>query len=309
MNHEPSPADLERAVEALRGAARSIAERELADVAPRPDFADIVARAHRIDPAAVPHGWIDAARRGVAPRPTIARRRPHGRAAAYALGLAAALLLALGLHQGLTPRQAPLAAPGSLAGLQVEPGAPRPAALTPPPAPEPVPQIMSQESCPTGQDCTLGPRSTCPEGQDCTAARPGRARPRGPRAGAAEGLAARLRRLDDEAEALLRAGDLAGADDRYVEIVAIGGARPEVEHALVDRLGLARTRRDAAAQRRLWQLYLERFPRGGFADDARAGLCRGAAGSASAACWSRYLAEFPAGVHRREAEGNVEAAP
>jgi RNA polymerase sigma-70 factor (ECF subfamily) len=36
----------------------------------RPDFAEIVARAHRIDPKAVPYGWIDAARRGAPARPT-----------------------------------------------------------------------------------------------------------------------------------------------------------------------------------------------------------------------------------------------
>jgi len=305
VNHHGSSPE-ERAVAALRDAARADAERELARAA-RPDFADIVARAHRIDAAAVPHGWIDAARRGVAPRPTAPPRRPGRRAIACGLGLAAALLLALGLRQGLAPRQAPTAAPGSLAGLQVAPDAPRGAARLDPPAPAPAPQNMAKEPCPIGQDCS--PPETCPEGQACSAPRAERASRRPARAGGGEGLAARLRRLDDEAEALLRAGDLAGADDRYVEIVAIGGARPEVEHALVDRLGLARTRRDAAAQRRLWRLYLERFPRGGFADDARAGLCRGDPGGASAACWARYLAEFPAGVHRREAEAAVEAAP
>ena len=63
MNHEHG-ADDERAVDELRAAARALAQHELASVGSRPDFAEIVARAHRIDPEAVPHGWIDAARRG-----------------------------------------------------------------------------------------------------------------------------------------------------------------------------------------------------------------------------------------------------
>ena len=158
--------------------------------------------------------------------------------------------------------------------------------------------------CPEGQVGCGATTTSCPEGQcesPAAGTRPVR-RSRAPRGEAGEDLVARLRRLDDEAEALLHAGDLAGADERYVEIVAIGGVRPAVEHAFVDRFGLARVRRDLASQRRLWRAYLERFPRGSFADDARAGLCRSEDLAARAACWSRYLADFPAGAHRGEAE-------
>ncbi|HEY0135188.1 MAG TPA: hypothetical protein VGB85_13965, partial [Nannocystis sp.] len=202
--------------------------------------------------------------------------------------------------------------PGSLAGL-LGAVADRRAAVEAARERPPAPAV----TCPEGQVCTDGAAGqTCPAGQACVAqctcpaGQPGCApgcgsRPEAPvvrrRPRAGEDLATRLRRLDDAAEALLGAGDLAGADERYVEIAAIGGTRPEVEHAFADRFGLARTRRDTASQRRLWRAYLERFPRGGFADDAHAGLCRTAPDDEHGACWARYLENFPAGAHRREA--------
>jgi hypothetical protein len=339
VSHEHGPGEAEGAVDELRAAARILADRELAGANPRPDFAEIVARAHRIDPQAVPHGWIDAARRGV---PAAPAAPPRPRTTSLVLAVAAALLLALALKQGLTARHEP-GASASLAGLH---GAGHEALPVAPREPDPKPTCLEGQTCaptttcPNGQpDCTnLGtcpngqacaPATTCPNGQpdctnpvtcppgqpDCESTRAGTCppgqpdctRPRPPsrrraaRAGG-ESLADRLRRLDDEAEALLRAGDLAGADERYVEIAAIGGSRPEVEHAFADRFGLARARSDAASQRRLWRAYLDRFPRGSFADDARAGLCRGDTGPERDACWSRYLEAFPNGAYRREAE-------
>ncbi len=362
MSHEQGSE--EASIAALGAAARGVAERELGAAGPRPEFAEIVARAHRIDPRAVPYGWIDAARRGRPAPPTRPVRRGPG--AALVLALAAALVLALVLQQGLGRREH-AATPGSLAGLLGGAEPSRPASV--PGAggcPEgqvgcekgvgcPEGQVGCEKAggCPEGQvgcekgvGCAEGQvgceqAAGCPEGQvgcekavSCPAGQVGCEQAAGcaegqvgceqaagcpegqvgceqavaaptvrrPRASRGEDLTARLQRLDDEAEALLRAGDLAGADERYVEIVAIGGARPAVEHAFVDRFGLARTRRDLASQRRLWRAYLERFPRGSFADDARAGLCRSEDAATRAACWSGYLADFPAGAHRGEAE-------
>lgn len=340
MSEGHLPEDLERTVDGLRTAARALADHDLAASGPRPDFADIVARAHRIDPSAVPYGWLDAARRGLPTAPP-ARRSP--RTALY-LGLAAALLLALGLARGLASRTP--AAPGSLAGRHAgtTPAGGAAPALADDCGASTCPggqvcnaetctsgQVCNAETCASGQVCNAGTcapgpvckAGTCPPGQVCKAgtgctpeqAAPGRAAPAerpGRRVRAAEpreDLGERLRRLDDEAEAALRAGDLAGADARYAEIVTLGGSRPEAELAFVDRFGLARARADLAAQRALWRAYLDRFPRGDFAEDARAGLCRSAAARERAACWRDYLARFPGGEHRAEAADAAEATP
>ena len=314
MSHEHGPDD-ERAVDELGAAARALAGRELASVGSRPDFAEIVARAHRINPETVPHGWIDAARRGVPARPAAPPRR---RMTSLVLAVAAALVLALALKQGLGARHEPAPA-GSLAGLQgadhspqqATPARPAEPATTCPPGhitcPQSQPDALAVETCPPGHvGCAPGNVGTCLPGQaDCAGPPPAASRRRSART-EGEGLAARLRRLDDEAEAMLAAGDLAGADERYVEIAAIGGARPEVEHAFADRFGLARARRDASSQRRLWQAYLERFPRGSFADDARAGLCRSEPEPKRGACWAGYLEAVPDGAYRREAEAEAQ---
>lgn len=110
-----------------------------------------------------------------------------------------------------------------------------------------------------------------------------------------------LRTLDDEAQRLLEAGDLVQADQALRTIVRRGGKSGLAQLAYGDLFTLAHRTGDRGEQRALWQQYLEAFPRGRFADDARAGLCRHAPANEQGGCWRRYLADFPTGAYHRQA--------
>jgi hypothetical protein len=282
MTSSPSP----RAVDVLVRAAAATAERELAEPRPRPPFAGVVARAHRIDPAQVPARWLGGAHT-VDDEPVAPRRRLGG----YLLAAAAAALLALGVQRGLQGRRLADDADGFQAGASGRDDAP--AALAPH---DPTPTASPAADLPTAPPNIHTPTaSTDPPNTPTPTTLP--TTPAPPR----ESLDDLLRRLDDEAEARMQVGDLAGADERYAEIVRRGGRRVQVELAFADRFHLARQRGDRAALHRLWAAYLARFPRGQFADDARAGQCRDAAPDERPACWRRYTDDFPRGSYAAEA--------
>ena len=107
--------------------------------------------------------------------------------------------------------------------------------------------------------------------------------------------------LAGEAQAHWRAGRRDEAQRLFARIVARGGRSRAAEMAFADLFTLAHQQGDAGAQRRWWRAYLRRFPKGRFADDARAGLCRGEARAEQGACWAEYLEDFPHGSFREEA--------
>lgn len=111
-----------------------------------------------------------------------------------------------------------------------------------------------------------------------------------------------LHRLESRAQAAVAAGDLELADRLYRDLIGRGGKSVLVELAYADRFTIARRRGGTDARRQLYAEYLRKFPRGRFADDARAGLCRIAAASDKPKCWQRYVADFPAGAYRSHAE-------
>lgn len=329
--------------------ARRHLDHELATSAAAPDLAASVARAHQLDPSAVPAQVVqDVA--GMAPlaqlRPSagrgarvredmsdraalapftaslrdqleadlarqihrgallaasgsgpavppipLARRRPW---TALALALAAAVLLALGLSGVLTARRArPDADPGAAAlserdphGAQVTHGAKTSPKPGPPGPSEPVPRDSSMTSSAPGPedssatepaaDRRTPPREPVPGDSSAVAPerhvgarmRPRRPAPEPPTPAAAEPAEDPLVALDREAQQRWRAGDLRGAADKFAEIVqrAPGSRAAEAAHgdlfALEHQLG-----GDPVGP---WRAYLRQFPRGRYADDARA---------------------------------------
>jgi hypothetical protein len=113
---------------------------------------------------------------------------------------------------------------------------------------------------------------------------------------------AALRRAAEEAHALWRAGDLKAAEQRFESIVAKGRRGVLIELAWADLFSIARQRGDDDRRVARWRSYLRAFPRGRFADDARAGLCRTGGG---AKCWRAYLDDLPRGSYRHEAEAAI----
>jgi len=110
-----------------------------------------------------------------------------------------------------------------------------------------------------------------------------------------------LEGLDAEAEAAWQAGDYAGAEARFRQIVALSPGSRAADLSYGDLFTLARQRSGPEQEKALWREYLAAFPRGRYADDARAGLCRRGEPDERPACWQQYLTDFPAGVHRSQA--------
>jgi hypothetical protein len=113
--------------------------------------------------------------------------------------------------------------------------------------------------------------------------------------------AERLALLDEQAYALLRAGQYEQATRRFRTIVEIGGRSEYAELAFGELFALARRDKRDDGLDNLWPAYLKRFPSGRYADAARAGLCRRTPEQSQRACWTDYLLEHPHGAARSEA--------
>lgn len=311
-----------------------------------PDFAAVVEAAHARDPKLVPFAALveaqdlapivplgdsssrlsstqnaefmailadaraDAVADAAAARPTKAPVPPArwSRRWLWGLAAAAAVLLAVSAQSILATRQtasrdAATQAPWweraadsarEAEHLTPEP-APRPRQHQPRPEPTPLPEVTPDPLPEPAPIITPEPAPSEPV-QKASKPRPAR-----------ETAADRLRRLDAEAEAAWQSGDYTGAERRYREILSLAPGSRAADLSYGDLFALSRQRSGPDAEEALWREYLAAFPRGRYADDARAGLCRRAAPGERPACWQQYLADFPAGVHRTQATRALEA--
>lgn len=329
-------------VQAARDAA-ALLDAQIAAARPAPDFAAMLARARALDPDAVPadppplapviplaragsddagalapftaalRGELDAkiAERRMASIPPLAapgRKRTLAVALGVAFAAAAALLLVfvapdrLGLRGGSS---------GVAANADVEPAD----ALAAEPAGRPEQPVREDiriiPALPPAREPEVAPVVDQPRPEPAPA--PGR-RPKkaAPKDMPEQTPAPAGPSLEDEAQALWERGELAAAERKYREIVDLAGKGQRAELAYGDIFALAKQIRGAEGQAAAWREYLQKFPAGRFADDARAGLCRRAAADERAACWQDYLDRHPRGSHRKQAEAALadrEATP
>jgi hypothetical protein len=118
----------------------------------------------------------------------------------------------------------------------------------------------------------------------------------------------RILALDAEAQRLWAAGELEAAQEVFRALLELAGHSRHADLAYGDLFTLTHQRKDDAAELALWREYLREFPRGRFADDARAGVCRRGPADERASCWQAYLDDFPTGVHRRTAERALDTS-
>ncbi len=314
-------------------------ERRIAASGARPDFLDVVERAHALDPKVVPaealaladelmaaedqpvergpareeaavDAWLHDVRAAVERRvderreqaPPALRGSRSRRGVWWVAGaaVAAAALLLLGLGQVVRMVAEPeTPAEQALMGGRADGTEPLETVER---AREGVSREHAREPKPEAVEPDEPEEVVAPVEPEASALEPETSEAEPPTTAARSGRD-RWKALADEAQAHWRAGRRDEAQRLFAKIAAGAGRTRAAELAYSDLFTLASQAGDAAAQRRWWKDYLRRFPRGRFADDARAGLCRGAAAGERAACWQTYLDDFPQGSFRGEARG------
>lgn len=247
---------------------------------------------------------------GIPPVPMPARRGRFGLVVGLALALAAAVVLMLvrptqiGRNETGSGAQANAQGDDGPGGEARRGGGPERYVL------ERRPETGLARVVPVPEDST--PRDAVAPDVEPPAAKPGledspTSRPRTRTRPAPSGPAPSL---EDEAQALWERGELAAAEQKLRQVLAIAGRSGRAELAYGDLFALVRQLRGSDGQVDVWREYLGRFPAGRFADDVRAGLCQRAGAGQRGACWGDYLEHHPQGIHKQQAEAALaEGSP
>ncbi len=271
---------------------------EQADLQPDPQ--DMFERAARLDPgrledAAVLRPFVQAYRdrldaqvqtREAGAPPPAARRRPS---ITWVVTAAAAVLLVTGVASSMGRWRQAMVQSSDASGHEAQHGSTvdrsvqEATNLAPPPrSPAPVQGSPATEPDPVPLPPVLEPE---PRNESEATVDPVRT----------PSLAERLDALDASAQAAWRRGQLRKAEQGYRAVVRLGGRREVAEMAYGELFAIVRQRGGDLPS--LWRAYLRKFPRGRYAEDVTAGLCRRALSSERGPCWDRYRARFPNGIH------------
>jgi hypothetical protein len=334
--------DIDPGLDEFAHAARGRLEDALAANSPRLDLAAVFQRARELDPAFVDEAMLEqaheiepivhddlapfaAALRGqfeaslaerrareIPPPRFLARRSlPHPRRRSMSWAAAAIVLVLIGgvvsamIGGGDSQLSTDLRAwaMNAVSLVRALESAPRPQPSSEASSPEESPAEASEPE-PESEPELAAPSEATSEPSD----RPRvRARKRNDSTSSDDSLA----ELDARAQALWRAGDVDGAEQLFAEIVRRGGRGRWAELAYGELFSLARGQ-SAERREKLWRDYLASFPKGRYAEDARAGLCRRARDAEADSCWSDYLEHHPEGTHAGEARralGLDESSP
>ncbi|MBL4684877.1 MAG: hypothetical protein JKY37_09835 [Nannocystaceae bacterium] len=116
--------------------------------------------------------------------------------------------------------------------------------------------------------------------------------------------AQKLDRLEREANGAWKSGRHADAASTYRKIIKLDRRGSWAQSAYGELFTLQRQRGKSVVA--LWRSYLARFPKGRFADDASAGLCRRASATEKVTCWTKYLDSIQEGSFRQQARREIE---
>lgn len=110
------------------------------------------------------------------------------------------------------------------------------------------------------------------------------------------------------AQQLWKQGKIAKAQRMYRRIAYRSPDRDAAQAAFADLFSIGRQLGGRSVLVKEWRVYLKKYPKGRYAQDALAGTCAAHEDhDASQSCWKRYLKRFPQGSYAKKARRSLES--